>query len=46
MLHRTRVSEIRQLGARVTGLVSSTVMRSPGRHMERIRVARPPHRMG
>ena len=46
MLHRTRVSEIRQHGARVTGLFESTGMRSPGRHMERIRVARQPHRMG
>jgi hypothetical protein len=46
MLHRTRVSEMRQQGARVTGLFRSTGMRSPGRHMERTRVARPPHRMG
>lgn len=46
MLHRTRVSEMRQQGARVTGLFRSTGMRSPGRHMERTRVARQPHRMG
>ena len=45
MLHRTRVSEMRQQGARVTVLLS-TGMRSPGRHMERIRIARQPHGMG
>ena len=46
MLHRTRVSEMRQQGARVTGLFKGTGMRSPGRHMERTRVAGQPHRMG
>lgn len=40
MLHRTRVSEMRQMGAPVTGLFASIVTRTPNRHMERTRVAR------
>jgi hypothetical protein len=46
MLHRTRVSEMRQQGARVQGLSMNSGMRTPDRLMERTRVARQSHRMG
>lgn len=46
MLHRTRVSEMRQNGARVTRLFQSPVTRTPDQLMERTWVARLPRSMG
>lgn len=46
MLHRTRVSEMRQMGARVTWLLASSVARTPNRLMERTRVVQLSRFMG
>ena len=46
MLSRTRVSEMRQHGARVTQLFTRIVTRTPDRLMERTRVGRLPRSMG
>jgi hypothetical protein len=46
MLYRTRLSQMRQNGARVTRLIESLITRSPTRLMERTGVSRLLYSMG